>query len=138
LQSGQPLDLGQCRRQVLAQSDVLCLQHGEQISQALTVTHLPLGRGIWHISTVSRPCYRQSNSEPAPSVTSVTTGATATFRTLDATTFGVGFTILGFGGSSQTGYSTEADAKFHYSQNGKICGRHGPPGTDPGQDNAAP
>jgi hypothetical protein len=55
-----------------------------------------------------------------------------------ATTFGVGFSVLGFGGSSQTGYSTNAEANFKYRQNGEICGRYGPPGSNPGQDNAAP
>jgi hypothetical protein len=49
-----------------------------------------------------------------------------------ATTFKVGFTVLGFSGTAQTGYSTTASIRFDFYQTGQLCGVKATPPNRPG------
>lgn len=50
-----------------------------------------------------------------------------------ATTFSVGFNVLGFNGQAQTGYSATAEINFKYTENAQLCGTVNDPGaTGPG------
>jgi hypothetical protein len=53
-----------------------------------------------------------------------------------ATTFGIGFSLVGFNASAQTGYSTAAEVQFHFQRKGYLCGRNQDPGGAPGFMNA--
>jgi hypothetical protein len=48
-----------------------------------------------------------------------------------AVTFSGGFSVLGFSGSAQTGYSTTASINFTFHANGKLCGTNAAPGLTP-------
>jgi hypothetical protein len=49
-----------------------------------------------------------------------------------STTFGIGWSVFGFNGSAQTGYSGSADIYFAWNVNGHLCGVHDVPGGSPG------
>lgn len=60
-------------------------------------------------------------------------GGGLTQSSTTATTFGVGFTVLGFSGSAQTGYSTNASiGMFFPNTAGQLCGVNGTPPNNPG------
>lgn len=53
-------------------------------------------------------------------------------NTSRSTAFGIGWSVFGFNGSAQTGYSGSADINFSYNVAGHICGVHDVPGGSPG------
>ena len=49
-----------------------------------------------------------------------------------ASTFSVGFSVLGFSGTAQTGYTTSAEIYFHFGSTSQLCGVNNTPPNNPG------
>lgn len=63
----------------------------------------------------------------------MTIGGGLTQSGTTASTFGIGFTVLGFSGTAQTGYDQNASiAMFFPGSAGQLCGVNGTPPNNPG------
>jgi hypothetical protein len=69
---------------------------------------------------------------PATHCTPEHNGDAFTKHTTTAATIAVGYSIGGFNGSAQTGYTKSASIKFTFHQTGVLCGHKGTPPNKPG------
>jgi hypothetical protein len=74
----------------------------------------------------SAPSVSSGNCVPEPK------GSTWTQSGTRASSFSVGWSVLGFNASAQTGYSSTASIHFAYNVSGRLCGTKDVPGGSPG------